>query len=440
MKPFSYSRYFALSVLVLALAGPGASAAITASVVTTDIFIVEEDSPIDEDVYVASTSGRVEGTIDGDLTILTGQLIITGTVTGSVMAMTSGTVRIAPEGVVEGSLRTVSPAVEIEGTVGGDALVTGAGLTIGDAGSVGGDVIVFGGAFATSGEIGRDIRGRLITAGIDGAVGGDVDIAVELLTIGPSAQIGGDVLYRSTNPASISSDADIAGQVVELPAQSNFFYGVLLALAAILTFLGFVVGGLAMLWLFRATGEAAVDAIENSPIKSLLIGIATVLGGVVVLVLLAGTLVGLPLAGLLLLAMGLGLIFGPVPSVAVFGDLLVRKRWGLLGGFVLGAVLWRFVIWVTSIAGIGAIGGLLYLIAHSWGIGGWVLGGWRVRAARDREREALPEGMVVEPDDLPEGWEYPLAPEGSAAVAARSTLDERAARVTDQPPSDEDED
>jgi cytoskeletal protein CcmA (bactofilin family) len=440
VKPFSYSRYFALSVLVLALAGPGASAAITASVVTTDIFIVEEDSPIDEDVYVASTSGRVEGTIDGDLTILTGQLIITGTVTGSVMAMTSGTVRIAPEGVVEGSLRTVSPAVEIEGTVGGDALVTGAGLTIGDAGSVGGDVIVFGGAFATSGEIGRDIRGRLITAGIDGAVGGDVDIAVELLTIGPSAQIGGDVLYRSTNPASISSDADIAGQVVELPAQSNFFYGVLLALAAILTFLGFVVGGLAMLWLFRATGEAAVDAIENSPIKSLLIGIATVLGGVVVLVLLAGTLVGLPLAGLLLLAMGLGLIFGPVPSVAVFGDLLVRKRWGLLGGFVLGAVLWRFVIWVTSIAGIGAIGGLLYLIAHSWGIGGWVLGGWRVRAARDREREALPEGMVVEPDDLPEGWEYPLAPEGSAAVAARSTLDERAARVTDQPPSDEDED
>jgi hypothetical protein len=33
-----------------------------------------------------------------------------------------------------------------------------------------------------------------------------------------------------------------------------------------------------------------------------------------------------------------------------------------------------------------------------------------MREARGRERDALPEGMLVDPDDLPEGWEYPLAP------------------------------
>ncbi len=393
---------------------PGA--AVVAGVVTTDLFIVDEDTPIEEDVYVASTSGRVEGTIDGDLTIATGELTITGTVTGSVNALTSGTVRIAPGGVVGGALRAVSPNVEVEGSVGADVFVTGAGLSI--SGSVARDVIVFGGAVDVVGSVGRDLRGRMINARINGDVGRDIDIAVELLSIGSTATVGGDVLYRSANTASISADAEIAGEVVELPAQSNFFYGLILTLANIISFLGFVVGGMVVLWLFRATGEAAVDAIESSPLKTLLIGIATVIVGVIGLVLLAATLVGLPLAFLVLLALGLSLIFGPVPSVTVFGDILVRKRWGLFGAFVLGAVLWRFTIWVSSVAGIGAIGGVLYLIAHSWGIGGWVLGGWRVRAARDRDRDVLPPGVLVDAD-LPDDWEYPKAPRESAAIAAR---------------------
>ena len=416
----SRSRYLAVSVVAAAVAVPALLAPIVASVVTAEIFIVEEGDPITEDVYVASTSARVEGLIDGDLTILTGDLTISGTVTGSVTALTSGTVRVETGGVIEGALRTASPSVEIEGTVGTDALVTAAKFTIGDAGSVGRDIVNFGGTFRTTGAIGRDLRGRMVTAGIDGVVGRDVDIAVELLTIGSSAEIGGDVLYRSANDASISDGAEIASEVIALPAQSNFFYGVLLTLANIVTFLGFIVAGLFAFWLFRATGEAAVIAIEKNPFKTLLIGVVTVLAGPVALVLLAGTLVGLPVAGMILLAMALGLIFGPVPTVTVLGDFLLRHRAGLFGAFVLGAVLWRGAIWGLSFVGIGAIGALLYVIAHVWGIGGWVLGGWRVREARDRERDALPEGMLVAPDDLPDDWEYPLAPTASAPLAARA--------------------
>ena len=55
--------------------------------------------------------------IDGDLVITTGSLSISGTVAGDVLALTSGTVRIEPEGVVEGSLRAVSPRVVVEGDV-----------------------------------------------------------------------------------------------------------------------------------------------------------------------------------------------------------------------------------------------------------------------------------------------------------------------------------
>jgi cytoskeletal protein CcmA (bactofilin family) len=425
VRPFrSERRYLGVGVVALALIAPGVVAPILASVITAESFIVDENNPIDEDAYVASTSGSVEGTIDGDLTIVTGDLTISGTVTGSVMALTAGTVRITSSGVIEGSLRTVSPSVEIEGAVMGDALVTGAGLTIHDGGSIGRDLIYFGGAFALDGEIGRDVRGRMLTAGVDGSLGRDLDIAVELLTIGSSAQIVGDVLYRSPNDAAISGSADIGGQVIALPAQSNFFYGVLLTVANIVTFLGFIITGLLAFWLFRATGEEAVTAIETSPLKSLLTGVGVVIAGPVAVVLLGVTLIGLPVAALLLFALLLGLIVGPIPSVTVAADLVLRRRTGLFGAFVLGAVVFRGAIWGLSLAGIGALGALLFVVAHVWGIGGWVLGGWRVREARARERDVLPEGMLVEPERLPDGWRYPLAPTASAPVAARAEEEE----------------
>lgn len=411
MRRSLYSnRYWAVSVVAVVIAIPALIAPLLATVITAEFFIVKEGETISEDAIVASTSASIEGMIDGNLTIITGDLTISGTVTGSVMALSAGTVRIAPGGVVGGSLQTVSPSVEVEGTVEGDTLVTGAGLTIAEGGSVGRDVIEFGGAFSLRGAVGRDVRGRMLTSGIDGVVGRDLDIAVELLTIGASAEIGGDVLYRSTNEAAISDSAVISGEIIALPAQSNFFYGVLLTLANIITFLGFLVAGLFTLWLFRSTGEAAVLAIEQSPLKTVLVGVGVVVAGPVVVVLLAATLAGLPLAALLVFGLLLGLIFGPIPSVTVFGDLLLRRRAGLFGAFVLGAVLWRAAIWGFSLVGVGAVGALLFLIAQVWGVGGWVLGGWRVREARNRERDALPEGMLVDPGELPEGWEYPLAP------------------------------
>ncbi|MCH8129126.1 MAG: polymer-forming cytoskeletal protein [Acidobacteria bacterium] len=437
-RPKASHRYFAVSAFAVAMTIPALTAPVSPTVITAEIFIVEKDNPIDEDVYVASTSGRVEGLIDGDLTIITGDLTISGTITGSVIALTSGTVRVEAGGVIGGSLRSASPSVVIDGAVDGDTLVTGAGLTIGDSGSVGSDVIYFGGVFVADGSVGRDVRGRMITAGIDGSIGRDVDIAVEFLTIGASAEVGGDVLYRSANDASISSDAEIAGGVFVLPAQSNFFYGVLLTMANVIGFLGFVVAGLLAFWLLRSTGEAAVAAISSNPIKSLLIGLGVVLAGPIVVVLLAATLVGLPLAALVLFALLLGLIFGPVPWVTAVADLLFRplkRKPGLFGAFVIGAVLWRFGIWIIPV-----VGALLYLIALIWGIGGWVLGGWRIREARDREREVLPEAMIVEEDEIPEGWEYPLAPKGSAAVSAQASFTDRVAGVMAEPDADDDDD
>ncbi len=409
--------YRAITGLALLIGLAPALGSIAPSVVTTDLFIVAEDKPISEDVYVASTSGRVEGRIDGDLVITTGNLSISGTVAGDVLALTSGTVTIEESGVVEGSLRTTTPQVQIDGVVSGDLFLTGLGATIGRTGSVGRDVIVFGGTLTIDGAVGRDVRGRLLNTSVGGSVGRDVDVSVQRLAIDSGASVSGDVLYRSSTTATIAPGT-VDGQVVQLPAQSNFIFGVILAIANILGFLAFVVCGIILLWLFRGTGAASVEAIERHPVKTLFVGFLTLIAAPIAVLLLAATLVGLPLAVLLLAVLLLGLVFGPVPAVAAAGDVILRRKGGLFGGFVVGAILWRLGIWLIPF-----VGAILYLVALVWGVGGWVLGAWRVRAARPAERDALPPALAVKDDPIPDGWEYPLAPakpEPSSSVSSPS--------------------
>lgn len=395
---------FALLIAIGAAAAP-LLVSIAPSVVTTDLFIVVEDEPITEDVYVVATSGRVEGRIEGDLVITTGDLSISGVITGDVLALTSGTVLVEQDGVVEGSVRTVTPQVQIDGDVGGDLFVTGLRAGIGGSGAVGRDVIVFGGTLTIDGAVGRDVRGRVFSASVAGAVGRDVDLAVRQLAVVTGASVAGDVLYRSPSDAAIAAGT-VDGQVVQLPAQSNFIFGVILAVANIIGFLAFIVSGIILLWLFRGTGAASVEAVERHPIKTLLIGVAALIGAPVLVVVLAVTLVGVPLAVSLLLVFLSALMFGPVPAVAAAGDVILRRKGGLFGAFLLGAVLWRLGIWLIPF-----VGALLYLAGLFWGVGGWVLGAWHVRSARPVEREALPQAIAFEDDPVPEGWDYPLPPE-----------------------------
>ena len=409
-------RYRAVTGLALLFVVVPLVASIAPSVVTTDLFIVSEDEPIAEDVYVAATSGRVEGRIDGDLVITVGNLSISGTVAGDVLALSSGTVTIEPGGVVEGSVRTAAPRVVVNGEVRQDLFFTGIAADVGTAGMVGRDVVMFGGTLTIDGAVGRDVRGRLFAASVAGSIGRDIDLAVPRLSVDAGASVAGDVLYRSSSTATIAPGV-VEGQIVQLPAQSNFVFGVILAIANVLGILAFIVSGIILFWLFRSTGAAAVEAIERHTTKTFFIGFLALIGAPLLVLFLAVTLVGLPLAVLALAMLLLALVFGPVPAVAAAGDVVLRRKGGLFGGFVLGAVAWRLGIWLIPFLGV-----FLYLAALIWGVGGWVLGAWRVRAARPVDREALPPTLIADDDPIPEGWEYPLSPK--KAEEPRDSLDD----------------
>jgi hypothetical protein len=427
-------RFYALGLLaVLAVLLP--SVTTFAALVTTDRYIVSVDDTVTEDQYVTATSGKIEGVIVGDLTIFTGSLTITGNVTGSVTVFTVGSVTIAEGATVGGSLRGSAGTVRVAGAVGDDVFIGAVSVVVDPSGEVGRDVIGFGGALTIRGDVGRDVRGRTMRTEISGSVGGDVDIATQGLDITPTASVGGDVLYRSPSEADINDAAQVTGTITRLPSRGNFIYGVILSLATVISFLGFVVAGIVSLWVLRTSSSRAVGAVLRKPIRSFLAGLVTVIVLPAAVIILAMTLVGLPLAAVGVFVGAIAFIIGPVPVVTALGNRVLINRGGLFGAFVVGAVLWRLGIWLIPV-----VGGFLYLIALVWGIGAWVLGLAAARRGDPTPPALLPASMVAV-EEIPADWEPPLAPQPPTPTmsipAAGGDAEEQSEPVTQPAPEPE---
>jgi hypothetical protein len=216
--------------------------------------------------------------------------------------------------------------------------------------------------------------------------------------------VAGDVLYRSSRDATISGGARVDGTLARLPVRFPFVVDLALRLSGVLSLFAFLVAGIALFWLFRRTAPAAVAAVATRPGRSFLVGLGVVVLGPVAAVALSFTLVGLPLALLVLVMLALAVFIGPVPAVTALGDRLLRGRGGLMGWFVTGALVWRGALWLLPLVGL-----LVYALALVWGIGAWATAAWEARRATAPAPLVPPAAGEPAGDD---GWEAPLPPEG----------------------------
>jgi hypothetical protein len=401
------SRRLLFSFAVLAMLAP-----LFAEVLTPQIYILESGEVEDEDVYIAASSARIDGRIEGDLLIASGDISIGGVVTGDVFALTHG--RIDVTGTVEGSVRALSRELAVPGAIGGDVAV--ASGTIRAPGEVGGDVLLFAGSANITGTVGRDVLGRFLEGELDGTVGGDVDISVRALRVGPDTEVGGDLLYRADRDAAISGGADVAGQFKRLPSRATFIVRVWLIGVTILSFLAFVISGMVLFLVFRSTMARATGLVRIETWRTVWVGFLAVVGLPFLSILFLFSVVGAPVGVLVMVLWLLGLVFAPVPAVAAGGDLLLRGRGGIFGAFVVGAVVWRFGIWLLPFVGV-----LLYTTALMAGAGGIVLASWRQRRAGAATATSLgPPGLGESGEEVPADWEPPLAPETPAAPGPNS--------------------
>ena len=148
------------------------------------------------DLVIAGGRINVDGNTAQDLMVAGGMITINGDV-GDDIRIAGGTINIS--GNVEDSLLAVAGQISIskEAVIGGALVLTGSTLDI--SGNVEDNATLSGDNIIISGKINGDVR-------ID---------SVESLKVAGSAEITGDLIYKSSTKADISGDAIIGGEIKE---------------------------------------------------------------------------------------------------------------------------------------------------------------------------------------------------------------------------------
>ncbi|WP_135827689.1 polymer-forming cytoskeletal protein [Halorussus halobius] len=317
---------------------------------------------------------EADETVDGDLTAFGGTVVVRGTVDGNLTAA-AGNVLVA--GQVNGDLEAFAGNVRINGTVTGDASAVGGNVFLDEGGRVDGAL-----------EAGA---GNVV---VEGEVGGDARLGAETVTVGPSAVVGGDLAYGGD--LDLADGASVAGEVREesnvnpdvgpvggtLPGWVSWAYGLLANL---------VLGAIAVL-AFPRFSDGLADRVAGDPLRSGGVGLLLLVGVPVLLVLLAISLVGIPLALVGAFAYAFVLWLGYVYGAFAVGTLLLgladaANRWLALA---VGLVA------VSLVGIVPVVGGLVEFAVLLLGLGALALG---VRN-RYRGRRASRAG---EPSDLDSG-------------------------------------
>ncbi|EMA59448.1 bactofilin family protein [Halorubrum kocurii] len=302
---------------------------------------------------VRGASGTVvveEGETVSSVDALAGSIVVRGTVTGDVSGV-AGTIHVVEDGRVEGSISGAAGDVRIDGDVGGDVSAGSGNVRVAETAAIGGDVSVGAGY----------VR-------IDGRIDGDVRVGAETVVLGPNADIGGEFRYDAVrftqDPAAtvaggVVEDSSLRGEVgsFTVPDWVATGYGLLANLLL----------GALLLAVFPAFSARIAGRVSDEPAKNGGAGLLTLVGGPILLTLVAITVIGIPLAVLGAVTFGLAVWVGAVYGQYAVGAWVLRRaerddRWlslvaGLLGFAILGLVpiVGGLFVFGALLLGLGAL-------------------------------------------------------------------------------------
>ena len=306
-------------------------------------------------------SGETVSSVSG----VYGTIVIEGTVTGDVSGL-AGDVVVRESGIVEGNLDVAAGNVRIAGTVAGSVSAGAGSIHITETGVVQGTFEVGAG----------EVR-------IDGRIDGDATIGAETIRLGDNAALAGSLTYDGTLEGNtnavagdITRDRSIGtGMVTDIQPFASWVF-------AINAFLLNLLLGAVLLGLFPRFSNGVAERVTANPVRSGLVGLGTVVAVPIVLVLVAITVIGIPLSlvGLFafLFVIWIGLVYGRFAvGYWLLTQVDIHNKWaGLVAGLLL-AVLLHQIPYVGGLAnfvivmlGIGALIGAIVASRRAKSAGG----------------------------------------------------------------------
>jgi len=320
------------------------------------------DRPIDGNAFAAGGRVEVVDRIDRSAFLSGGDVTVAGSI-GRHLYVAGGNVRL--EGPVEGKVRVAGGKIRVSG----DA-------------RIGGSATFAGGSIEVDGAVGRDLRAYGDMIVINGSVGGDVLLVGDDVRIGPDARIAGRVEYRSGRDIRVDPEAQVAKGVTEARKDRRWVRklgrGAAIVGGVTISFGMVLLGALLILAMPRFSREAAAT-IRRMPWQSAGVGVVMLLGIPFAVVVLLVTVIGIPLALLLVFGYVVLLLLGYLIAAIFLGDTVLER----IGKDKAESAWWRILFMFLALLAIAIVkqvpflGGLAAALLFIAGIGAFTMRSWR---------------------------------------------------------------
>lgn len=274
-------------------------------------------------VYLTGPTIRISEPVQGDAMAAGGRVAVEQPVRNDV-AVAGGDVAVTAD--VGEDLRAAGGQVALDARVGGDAHIVAGRLIIGKDGSVAGRAWLAGGDVQVLGRLPGKTKVYAGRVAIGGEIDGDLSVQADSVELLPAARIRGVLTYVSPNPLLSDPAAQVDGGVVRQsmaasatarPPASN-------GSGTALWIIGVTAAGVVWTLLFPAVARTAQARLAQAPGASLAAGALVALLTPVAVALLLISILGAPLALVLLAVYGLLMLAGYFVVAGYLGDRLLQ--------------------------------------------------------------------------------------------------------------------
>lgn len=336
---------------------------------------------IDSDYIRTGETIQIDGDIHGDAFLVGGLVTINGKVDGDLFVL-GGKVNI--NGSVGNSIRIIAGDVTVNSPIGRNALLVCGNCNLTRQTSISGSLLVSGGNLEVSaGKIGRGFRYFGSRLFLNSEINNEAFVVADReFILGPAASVSSDLKYTGNSQAILESGATVAGKISyqQNNKDDNYpkFFGARTLLSSykrlkpLTELVGFGVSaliGFILLGLFPRIFEKTVQAWQRQPAASLGWGIVVALMLPLVVVLLAVTIVGIPVSIVLAIVAYMAWMLSQYLTAFFLGRKIMLPRFGERRGWAL--LLGLFLIYLLGL--IPFIGTLIKLILVLFALGALVI-------------------------------------------------------------------
>ena len=302
---------FSLGLLLIsfaALAVPASAQEVRSGAVAN----VGKEEFIDSSLSSSATKLNIEGVVNGNVYCTSQDVVISGVVNGNVYCFAQN---ITVTGRIDGDLTSVALNTKISGIINGSITTTTSSLITTSTAKIRQDIIASASNATIDGLVARDVTISATTARVGATIGRDLMGNYGQLTLTDGAIIKGNVDYKSNNDLIKENNTNVEGNTSRASASTAGAAGGILSFA--LLFIGFLVSllivSMTLIVLFPSYFEKTYKEISNKTGSTIGWGLFNLLVLPFVIALITVTVIGLPLAGLIVVVWVLSLMLsGPV--------------------------------------------------------------------------------------------------------------------------------